>query len=242
MFTATQEEKISELLQQLQHHPIYNELKSLEKLRKFTEFHVFAVFDFMSLLKSLQTKLTVTKIPWTPSPYHGDLVHLINHIVLGEESDLALDGSHLSHFELYLKSMLEIGADIAPIQNYIESDFQADLLPAPVKKFVTYNLDLAQNGKIHQIASSFFYGREKIIPEMFSQIEQTLEKEKIQAPHFIYYLKRHIELDQNEHGPLAKKCLSFLCDNETKRVEAYNEALEAIKYRHQFWDHIQNTL
>ncbi|MFN8369778.1 MAG: DUF3050 domain-containing protein [Bacteriovoracaceae bacterium] len=104
------------------------------------------------------------------------------------------------------------------------------------------NLDLAQNGKIHQIASSFFYGREKIIPDMFSQIETTLEQAGIKAPHFIYYLKRHIELDQNEHGPLAKKCLSFLCDTKEKQDLAYNEALRAIEYRYRFWDSLLNNL
>ncbi|MFN8369777.1 MAG: DUF3050 domain-containing protein [Bacteriovoracaceae bacterium] len=137
MFTVEQEAKIALELNKLQQHKIYSSLKTIEALRKFTEYHVFAVLDFMSLLKSLQTKLTVTSIPWTPSKYHGDLVHLINQIVLGEESDLGPDGNHLSHFELYVNSMKEIGADVSPIQNYIESGFQEAFLLSPVREFVT---------------------------------------------------------------------------------------------------------
>jgi len=90
-------------------HKIYNRIGSVDDLKLFMENHIYAVWDFMSLLKGLQINLTCIKNPWTPVD-NTEAARFINEIVLEEETDEIKDGIVISHFELYLDSMKEIGA------------------------------------------------------------------------------------------------------------------------------------
>src|SRR5579862_1762934 len=101
--------EIEPLRQQLIQHDLYKNINSIDDLNIFMEHHVFAVWDFMSLLKSLQQKLTCTNVPWVPVG-SANARYLINEIVLGEESDVDADGNRISHFELYLRAMQQAGA------------------------------------------------------------------------------------------------------------------------------------
>src|ERR1700687_2851438 len=91
-----QKDQIEQLRQQLVNHLLYKNIQSVDDLHVFMEHHVFAVWDFMSLLKSLQQKLTCTNIPWTPVG-SANTRYLINEIVLGEESDVDEEGNRTSH-------------------------------------------------------------------------------------------------------------------------------------------------
>jgi len=223
----------------LSHHPMYENLNSIENLRVFMKYHVFAVWDFMSLLKSLQKEITCTTIPWKESTYEPELVRLINEIVLGEESDVDAAGNPTSHFALYLKAMEEVGADTAPILNFLE-DLDFEKLPIELASILKFHLSLAENGKVHEVASSFFYGREKLIPEMFQSIVDVIKKAGLDCPSLIYYLERHIEVDGGEHGPMALKCLSQLTDTEAKKSEATLMAVKSLEMRWDLWDFIQS--
>lgn len=226
----------------LVNHPVYEELNDLSDLRVFMETHVFAVWDFMSLLKSLQREITCVSVPWKPSGYSSELLRFINQIVLGEESDVDQNGKAISHFELYLKAMEEVGADTKGIKTFLQSP-HLSLVPESAREFVRYNLELAEGGTPVQVASAFFFGREKLIPEMFDSIVKILDSHSLEAPTFKYYLERHIEVDGGEHGPLAEKCLSELIgENPESLQEAQETALKSLQARYELWDNVLKLL
>ena len=100
-------------------HPIYSRIDDLNRLRDFMQIHVFAVWDFMSLVKRPQMEFTSTRLPWIP-PAISQAARFANEVVLGEETDLSSDGKALSHFELYLRAMKEVGADSSMIRLFLE--------------------------------------------------------------------------------------------------------------------------
>jgi hypothetical protein len=229
-------ETILKMQSELTAHPVYSTLNTLDGVRSFMRYHVFAVWDFMSLLKSLQKEITCTTLPWTPSRYPAEMVRLINQIVLGEESDLDQNGQPTSHFDLYLKSMEEVGASTSEIRDFL-SNLNLNSIPVAARDFVAHNLEVAHHGHVVEVAASFFFGREKLIPAMFTSIVEVLDREKVNAPTLIYYLKRHIEIDGDEHGPLAMRCLDFLTGNNPELIaRAEKSGIEALKMRWKLWD------
>lgn len=232
---------ILHLQKELTHHPVYSTFKDLKSIQHFMGYHVFAVWDFMSLLKSLQRHITCVEVPWKPSIYPTEMVRLINQIVVGEESDVDQFGNPVSHFDLYLKAMEEVGASTAEIRDFL-STMDLTKIPQGAARFVAHNLEIAKYGHVVEVAASFFYGREKLIPEMFESIVATLKKENIEAPTLLYYLERHIEVDSGEHGPLAMKCLGYLTGSDPELIQKSMRAGEkALHERKVLWDEVLRT-
>lgn len=242
-----------EIEQKLLKHELYEAIKNFDNVKSFLEIHVLAVWDFMSLLKKLQLELTSVKIPWVPTN-HPQIRYLINEIVLAEETDINLKGERKSHFELYYDAMKQIGANTSHIDFIIEnlksnnSIFEiidALNLDNRVKEFLSYTFRLIEEGKPHKIASAFTFGREDLIPSMFTSLLKELEKDLDTKPlkDLIYYFERHIELDEDEHGPMALEMISELCQSDPlKWEEARMSAIEALNKRHHFWDAIKESI
>ena len=223
---------------QLAQHPVYGSLTNVESIRHFMRYHVFAVWDFMSLLKSLQQKITCVSVPWTPSAYPAEMVRLINQIVLGEESDVDQNGIPTSHFDLYLRAMEEVGASTSEIRDFLTT-LDTSKIPEGAREFVKGNIEVAKNGHVVEVASSFFFGREKLIPDMFRSMVKVLKDENVNAPTLMYYLERHIEVDDGEHGPLALKCLEHLTKGDEELLAlAHKAGLSALAARTKLWDDV----
>jgi hypothetical protein len=239
--------------QQLLQHSLYEKVKSIEDLRAFLENHVFAVWDFMSLLKALQNKLTCTTTPWLPNG-NPEIRYLINEIVVAEETDLTLEGKRSSHFEMYLDAMKQCGASTSQInsflknvettQNIFVSIKQSDLHPN-VKAFLDFTFRVIEHGKPHEIAAAFTFGREDLIPNMFTEILKNFQQNfpETDLSKLIYYFERHIELDTDEHGPMAMQMITELCGtNEIKWKEVQEVSVEALEKRIGLWNAIEEQM
>lgn len=226
-------------------HPLYHQLTSVDAVKTFMEHHVYAVWDFMSLLKTLQRELTCVEVPWLPSALTSSR-RLINDIVLVEESDELGDG-FISHFELYVDGMRQAGADTTSIDAFIEllragqpvlpSIKEADV-PAPSAEFVATTWDFIENLPVHCQAATFAFGREDLIPDMFDQVA-ALNAEHGALSTFVDYLKRHIQVDAEEHTPMAMQMLADLCgDDEDKWAQCEETIIQALQARTRLWDGI----
>ncbi len=224
-------------------HPLYKKLNSVEDIAVLMEHHVYAVWDFMSLLKALQSKLTCTSSPWKPV---GDtqIRRLINSIVLEEESDVDADGNPASHYEMYLDAMKESGANTRPIERFV-ADVSSNNIPSvseEVDSFLKSTFDVIDSQEAHKIAAAFTFGREDLIPDMFTSIVEEYNTNK-KLDKFVYYLERHIELDGGEHGPLALQLIYDLCgEDETKWKEVEETAIASLVARKKLWDAVLNSL
>lgn len=233
------ETQIQKYQDQLANHSMYRKLVDLETLKVFMGHHIFAVWDFMSLLKGLQREITCVDVPWYPSPYSKKLVRLINEIVLGEESDVDHLGGVTDHFTLYLLAMKEVGMKTFEIEETLQKRSFENLRPA-VSSFVNFNLELAHSGKAHLIAGAFFFGREKLIPDMFTGLLTNLRSQKNLYPALEYYLERHIHLDGGEHSHLAQDCLLELCGSDSVLYkEALMTGIRSLELRIKLWDDVE---
>lgn len=252
MNLITLKSRIEPLRSELISHPVYSQISSLEDLKAFTEEHVFAVWDFMSLLKTLQQHLTCVKVPWHPTK-NAETRRFINEIVVGEESDVDATGKTMSHFEMYLNAMSDLGANNREMQQFtqriranvsVNEALNECQIAEETKAFVRYTFEIIHRGKIHEIASLFTFGREDLIPDMFLEIVKELKAEAPERMNgFLYYLERHIEVDGGDHGPLSLRLMEEVCGTDPQKwEEATLVAEHSLKMRMHLWDGVRNKI
>jgi hypothetical protein len=122
----------------------------------------------------------------------------------------------------------------------IQESIEATELPPSVKQFLHYTFQIAQEAPLHVKAAVFTFGREDLIPDMFTQILN-----KIYAEHpnkvsiFKYYIERHIEVDGGHHSQLATEMVTERCGKDPlKWKEATQAAIKSLEMRSLLWDAI----
>jgi hypothetical protein len=223
-------QQLAPFIQQIKQHDLYAHIRSLDDLRVFMEYHVFAVWDFMCLLKELHSRIVTTRAPWFP-PKDAFSAHLISRILVEEEGDHTEDTQqYCSHFELYLTAMRAIGANTRPIQDFLQCLSTGEILidvaeklkiPTAIQQFIYTTFGFFSQ-ETHVLAAAFVYGREAITSSLFkplmTQLEQEISpEEKFMIKPLLYYLNRHIELDDKEHLPRAVQMLKNLVDQDEQK-------------------------
>jgi hypothetical protein len=227
-------------------HSIYSRLNSIDNVRSFLDRHVFAVWDFMSLLKSLQRELTCVDVPWVPTGPTASR-RLINDIVMVEESDEFGDG-FTSHFELYVEGMRQAGADPAPVADFLDLLRTGTAVPEALKlarvpqaaaDFTGTTWEIIDNAPVHCRAAAFAFGREDLIPDMFAQVITIDDTDGVLSL-FKDYLARHIEVDGEQHTPMAMQMLIDLNgEDEAKWAACADTVRTALRARVRLWTAIE---
>lgn len=226
-------------------HPIYYALHDTLRLRTFMEHHVWAVWDFMSLLTALQLRVTCTSVPWLP-PRSTHAARFVNEIKTGEECDAYGEG-YIGHVDLYRLAMGEAGASTIPIDatmRHLVAPGQAWHLyaipriargfgaPSGAERFLTTTFGIIEVADLPALAAAFTLGREQLIPAMFEPLLAGLGNGGATLRH---YLDRHIELDGETHGPLARSLVEEVCRTEADWTSARRAAIAAVMARRQLW-------
>jgi hypothetical protein len=197
----------------------------------------------------MQYNLVSKNLPWTP-PANSKIARFVNEIVLAEESDVSMDGDFMSHFEMYLLAMKEIKANTNEIEAFLSLVISGHSVSSAcenlgvaksVERFMEFTFACVQSNKAHVVAAAFTFGREDAIPEMFLGL---LEKSEINdSSQLKYYMQRHIELDGDEHGPIAMEMVKILCGSDAKKwKEAELAAITALNLRISLWDGVEKAL
>jgi hypothetical protein len=235
-----------QLKRQLIEHPLYEQLQSVEDVRYFMERHVYCVWDFMSLLKSLQQELTGNVLPWLP-PADPQVARLINEIVLDEETDCIEGLGVMSHFDLYVQAMAEIGCETGPVETLIhclregqplDTALLAAEVPEPSQVFLHNTFKVLQQPLLVR-AMVFVYAREDVLPDMFVEMVRRLSHRGLPCQTLVAYLDRHIQADGEKHGPMAHTMVDQLAAATPELLpQALAMAEESMQARLQLWDAI----
>jgi len=129
--------------------------------------------------------------------------------------------------------MEEIGADTEHVFDIINKQ-------KPMHPFNTLTLDTVKYATLHELVAFFTFGREDIIPIMFDSI---LEKLNVNAPILKEYMRRHIQIDGEEHSHMGMELLEYLCgEDQVKWEQAKNIARTGLQARIQLWDEVLKAL
>ncbi|HCK73008.1 MAG TPA: heme oxygenase, partial [Planctomycetaceae bacterium] len=114
---------------------------------------------------------------------------------------------------MYRMAMVQAGASTKEIDMLIlgvqaNKDLNEILdsrkLPSHICSFVRNTFESIHQSNLEELAAIFLFGREDLIPDLFrGLINQLNQDQSNRYELFEYYLQRHIEIDDEQHGPMG---------------------------------------
>lgn len=220
---------------QLDCHPIYNEITTINRIECFISYHIFGVWDFYKILKSLQNKLSVDLLNKSQQ-YPQALKQLLDKAVFALPSELYPYGQPNEDFNRYLRAVAEI--DIDPdcyLWYFLEAPTNLDLLKPGIKELVEFNSKIARSGTIAEQLAVWLFGREKLDSQVFTSIIKVIQQADRECPTLIDYRDRlrQNDRDRDRLRLTTFQLLDYCCQDRSEKVRALQAGLEALRLREQ---------
>ncbi len=231
--------------QMLETHKLYERVSDENALRTFVEHHVICVWSYSFLLRNIYQEL-VSVIHPLNSQGQKEAIRLISEIILDEEVEEQHDGSLMSHMEVYMEAMQDLGADLGPIVTFFDmqdagADWQDALEAAEFSPAITeYARCIGSFFKrpLHERAAILFYEGEPYIPDQFLS-KLGLLSSKHRTHRLLDYFERHIEGLKRPGFSAAGRLVEIFCGDSDAFNEAAEKAAEcAMKARIEFWNQV----
>ncbi len=233
----------------LENHKLYERVADEASLRLFIEHHVICVWSYNFLLRDIHQEL-VTMIHPLNSQSQKEAIRLVSEMILEEEVEEQNDGTLVSHLEIYLEAMQDLGANISPIVSFFDlqdsgQTWQTALkhahFPTAVSRYARKMSRIAE-GPLHERAAALFYEGEPFIPDAFL-MRLGLLGNAVKIGRLLDYFERHIEGLKRPGFSASGRLVEILCgDDEQMALEAEKAAEEAMKNRVDLWNQISDKL
>ncbi len=235
--------------QLLETHKIYERMNDEASLKHFVESHIVCVWIYNYLLRDLHKEVAQNLQPLS-SGEQKEATRLIAELILEEEVEEQEDGSLMSHMEIYLESMQDLGADVGPIMSFLdmlESGISlADAIdkagfPEAAQHYLQ-KLSECFLLPLHQRAAVLFYEGEPYIPDSFLTKLGNMSA-NIKVSRLLDYFERHIEgLKRPGFSAIGRIVELFCGDDEVLNLEAEARAESVMKLRHELWSSLLDQL
>lgn len=220
-------------------HPVYGMLRTRPALATFTEHHVYALWARLTLTRALQRRVNGVDLPWRPSTFPTRFVRAINRMVLDAESDRFEPLHDLSHFELYLQAMQEVGADPAAVRGLIDSGgLDPEGLPNAAEPLVAFIDQTATRGMNEEVTAVLYHGFATLSADVGAGILRGIGHFGHDAHLLRTYAARRLQLDEaRDVTELLGQLLSHMTRGDVVRSQwARQAAQRVLDLRAALWD------
>lgn len=235
--------------QMLETHKLYDRICDEKSLRTFVEHHVICAWSYSYLLKNIHQEL-VNGMHTLISQEQKEALRLISELILDEEVEEQHDGSLMSHMEVYMEAMQDLGADMGPIVTFFDmqeagADWQDSLAAAQFSPAATRYIQMIGGffeRPLHERAAVLFYEGEPYIPDLFlSKLGQL--SSRFPTHRLLDYFERHIEGLKRPGFSAAGRLVEIFCGDSDAHNEAAEKAAECVmKARIELWNQVSSEL
>lgn len=233
----------------LENHKLYGLVVGEAALRSFVEHHIVCVWAYRFLLRDIHQELLKQVLPLATQA-QKEAMRLIAEIVLDEEVEEQSDGTLLSHMEIYIEAMQDLGANMEATVSFFDlleagADWRVAIQQAGFPEAATNYARriLSCLGRpLHERAAVLFYEGEPYIPDSFLTLLAN-PRQAPQADRLLEYFERHIEGIKRPGFSSSGRLVELFCgDDLDMNDDAEGIAEEAMKARIDLWNSLAEQL